>query len=84
MLAVLRRLGERFSDLSERYIPDPYVIAIALTFVAVAAALATGAGSRQTMTAWTNGVWSLLPFMAAISALLMTGDAIAKSRPTSG
>ena len=79
MLAVLRRLGERCSDLSEQYIPDPYVIAIVLTFVAVAAALATGAGPQRTMTAWTNGVWSLLPFMAAISILLMTGDAIAKS-----
>ena len=51
MLAVLRRLGERCSDLSEQYIPDPYVIAIVLTFVAVAAALGTGAGPRQTMTA---------------------------------
>jgi len=79
MLHVLRRLGERFSDISEEYIPDPYVIAILLTFVAVAAALTTGAGPRQTMEAWTGGVWSLLPFMAAISILLMTGDAIAKS-----
>lgn len=79
MLTFLRRLGERCSDLSEKYIPDPYVIAIILTFVAVVAALATGSGFRQTMTAWTAGVWSLLPFMAAISVLLLTGDAIAKS-----
>ncbi len=79
MLGGLRRFGEYTSDLSERYIPDPYVIAIVLTFVAVAAALATGASPRETMTAWTGGVWSLLPFMAAISILLMTGDAIAKS-----
>lgn len=34
--------------------------------MAVAATLATGAEPRQTMSAWTNGVWSLLPFMAAI------------------
>ncbi|WP_440764808.1 TIGR00366 family protein [Natronorubrum sp. DTA7] len=79
MLTFLRRLGERCSDLSEEYIPDPYVIAIVLTFVAVAAALGTGAGPQETMNAWTTGVWSLLPFMAAISILLMTGDAIAKS-----
>lgn len=79
MISVLRRLGERCSDLSEEYIPDSYVIAIVLTFVAVTAALATGTGPRQTMNAWTGGVWSLLPFMAAISILLMTGDAIAKS-----
>jgi short-chain fatty acids transporter len=72
-------MGERFSDLSERFIPDPYVIAILLTFVAVMAALATGAGPQQTMRAWNNGVWTLLPFMASIAILLMAGDAIAKS-----
>ena len=79
MLHVLRRVGERCSDLSEEYIPDPYVIAIVLTFVAAGAAVATGSGPRDALTAWTGGVWSLLPFMAAISVLLMTGDAIAKS-----
>ncbi|WP_276259148.1 TIGR00366 family protein [Haloglomus litoreum] len=79
MLSLIRSFGERCSDLSERYIPDPYVIAIVLTFVAAAAAVATGSGPRETLTAWTGGVWSLLPFMAAISVLLMAGDAIAKS-----
>lgn len=79
MISFLRRLGERFSDLSERYIPDPYVVAILLTFVAVAAALATGAGPRRTMGAWNNGFWTLLPFMASIAVLLMAGDAVAKS-----
>jgi short-chain fatty acids transporter len=79
MLSILRSLGERCSDLSEEYIPDPYVIAIVLTFVASGAALFTGATPRETLTAWTGGVWTLLPFMAAISVLLLTGDAIAKS-----
>ncbi|WP_335999392.1 TIGR00366 family protein [Halorientalis halophila] len=79
MLAILRRLGERCSDLSEEYIPDPYVIAILLTFVAAAAAIATGAGPREIMGAWNGGVWTLLPFMASIAVLLMAGDAIAKS-----
>ena len=79
MIGVLRRLGERFSDLSEEYIPDPYVIAIVLTFFAVVAAILTGAGPQQTMRAWNAGVWTLLPFMASIAILLMAGDAIAKS-----
>jgi len=79
MITALRRFGERCSDLSEKYIPDPYVIAIVLTFVAVAAALATGAGAGETMRAWNGGVWTLLPFMASIAILLMAGDAIAKS-----
>jgi short-chain fatty acids transporter len=79
MLSLLRRLGERCSDLSEEYIPDPYVIAILLTFIASGAGLATGAGPRETLGAWNRGVWTLLPFMASIAVLLMAGDAIAKS-----
>ncbi|MDS0260971.1 TIGR00366 family protein [Haloarcula sp. S1CR25-12] len=79
MLALLRRFGELCSDLSEEYIPDPYVIAILLTFIASAAALLTGAGPQETLVAWNRGVWTLLPFMASIAVLLMAGDAIAKS-----
>ncbi|WP_324757343.1 TIGR00366 family protein [Haloarcula sp. GH36] len=79
MLTLLRRFGELCSDLSEEYIPDPYVIAILLTFIASGAALLTGAGPRETLVAWNRGVWTLLPFMASIAVLLMAGDAIAKS-----
>lgn len=78
-LNACRWLGEWFSDWSQKYIPDPYVIAIILTFIAFAAALATGSGVGGALDAWTSGVWSLLPFMAALSILLMTGDAIANS-----
>jgi len=38
----LRGLGEWFSDWSLRYMPDPYVIAILLTFTTFGAALVTG------------------------------------------
>nr|WP_276277805.1 TIGR00366 family protein [Halomicroarcula sp. SYNS111] len=79
MLDLLRRFGGLCSDLSEEYIPDPYVIAILLTFIASTAALLTGAGPRETLVAWNKGVWTLLPFMASIAVLLMAGDAIAKS-----
>jgi short-chain fatty acids transporter len=79
MIGALRSFGERCSDVSEAYVPDPYVIAIILTFVAAGAAVATGSGPRTTLDAWAGGVWTLLPFMAALSILLMTGDAIAKS-----
>ncbi|WEL17612.1 hypothetical protein SVXHr_1444 [Halorhabdus sp. SVX81] len=31
------------------------------------------------MEGWVDGVWTLLPFMATLSVMLMAGDAIAKS-----
>ncbi|MBX0325973.1 TIGR00366 family protein [Halomicroarcula sp. F13] len=75
----VRRLGEWFSDWSLRYIPDPYVIGILLTLLTVASALVSGSAPKETMDAWYTGVWTLLPFMATLSVMLMAGDAIAKS-----
>lgn len=72
-------LGAWFSDWSLRYIPDPYAIAIILTFVTFAATFAVGETPTGALDAWTQGVWTLLPFMATLSVLLMAGDAIAKS-----
>jgi len=75
----IRRLGEWFSEWSLRYIPDPYTIAIILTFLTFLGAIAAGTGPRATMEGWVDGVWTLLPFMATLSVMLMAGDAIAKS-----
>jgi short-chain fatty acids transporter len=75
----LRGLGEWFSDWSLRYMPDPYVIAILLTFTTFGAALVTGTAPKGAFDAWYDGVWTLLPFMATLSVMLMAGDAIAKS-----
>lgn len=83
-----RGLGEWFSEWSLEYIPDPYTIAILLTLVTFVGAvgLEVGAGGarpvagvRTVFDAWYDGLWSLLPFMATLSVLLMTGDAVAKS-----
>ncbi|WP_136686675.1 TIGR00366 family protein [Halorhabdus amylolytica] len=75
----IRRTGEWFSEWSLRYIPDPYTIAIVLTFLTFMGAIAAGTGPQATMEGWTDGVWTLLPFMATLSVMLMAGDAIAKS-----
>lgn len=83
-----RGLGEWFSEWSLKYIPDPYTIAILLTLVTFLGALvleigadgaAPAAGVKTVFDAWYDGLWSLLPFMATLSVLLMTGDAVAKS-----
>lgn len=73
------RLGEWFSEWSLRYIPDPYAIVIILTFVTVIGVLGIGESPGDAFSAWSAGVWELLPFMATLAFLLMMGDAIAKS-----
>jgi short-chain fatty acids transporter len=75
----LATLGQWFSEWSLRYIPDPYTIAIVLTLVTFAATFSVGETPVGAMDAWFDGVWTLLPFMATLSVLLMAGDAVAKS-----
>jgi short-chain fatty acids transporter len=79
LLDSVGRVGEWFSEWSLKYIPDPYAIAIVLTFATFLAVLGIGEGPSTAMRAWADGVWSLLPFMATLAVLLMAGDAIAKS-----
>lgn len=73
-------LGERSAAVSQRIVPDPWVLVVLLTLVTVVATFASGAGPAEAMNAWNNGVWDLLTFMAQISITLIMGDAIAKSR----
>lgn len=80
-LTLAGQVGEWFSEWSLKYIPDPYTIAILLTFLTFGAALGIGESPSGTLDAWADGVWTLLPFMATLAVLLMAGDAIAKSPP---
>lgn len=75
----IQRLGEKFADLSLKYIPDPYVLVVILTVLAFVGTLGVGAGVQESLNAWYDGVWTFLEFMAQFAIILMTGDAIAKS-----
>src|SRR5882724_11380037 len=79
---MLRRLTRIFVHYAERYIPDPYIYALILTFVTVAAALAfTPSGSVQIVNAWYDGVWAILAFAMQMALILSTGVALADARP---
>lgn len=57
----MRRVGARLSEVTERWVPDAWVICMALTAGALALAiLGAGAGVEQAVLAWGNGLWSLL------------------------
>ena len=62
--------------------PDPLVIAIALTMVCFVAAVAlTPFGVAQTIDAWGEGYWSLLRFTAQMILVLALGHVVAHTRP---
>jgi short-chain fatty acids transporter len=82
---MLKSLSGFFVRLAERWMPDPLVIAIALTMVCFVAAVAlTPFGPLQTIDAWGEGYWSLLRFTAQMILILALGHVVAHTRPVHG
>jgi short-chain fatty acids transporter len=81
--AMLARVGEVFSKWAERWVPDPFVLALALTlFTLAAGALLTGS-ARAVLSGWYDGFSStpLLAFALQMCLILVTGQALASSPP---
>lgn len=73
MLAGLSRVATALTAFSQRWIPSAFAIAVILTFVTYAIALLAGASPSQTLVAWGNGFWTLLPFAMQMSLVILTG-----------
>jgi len=71
-----------FVRVAERWMPDPLVIAVALTMVCFGAAVIfTPFSAVQTVDAWGEGYWSLLRFTAQMILVLALGHVVAHTRP---
>jgi short-chain fatty acids transporter len=82
MLDALRALGAGLSRLTERWVPDAWVICMILTLLAGALAmLGAGAGLEQTALAWGSGVWKLLELAMQFTLALVAAHACAVSPP---
>ena len=77
MIRRLTRIAVRYA---ERFIPDPYLYALILTFVtAVAAFMLTPTAPTRIVEAWYNGIWDILAFAAQMALILATGVALAEA-----
>lgn len=75
MLRQLTRLCVRYA---ERYIPNPYLYAVILTFITVAAALIwTPSGLLKIVDSWYDGIWNILAFAMQMALILVTGVTLA-------
>jgi short-chain fatty acids transporter len=64
--------------LVERFLPDPYIFAVILTFVVIVAALlVTNIPFIGIVEAWYGGFWSLLTFTMQMALVLVTGTILA-------
>ena len=77
---MLTKLGERFTHLFQKYMPDAFVFAIVLTLITFISALIwTSSDAIDVIVAWYDGFWSLLEFGMQIVLIIITGFAIALS-----
>ncbi|WP_227354970.1 short-chain fatty acid transporter [Haladaptatus salinisoli] len=87
MANVIRRMAEGSSRLVERYLPDAFLFAILLTFVAYGLAFGAVEPRSDYLThaenlivdGWYGGFWGLLTFAMQMTLILMTGYALAQS-----
>ncbi len=78
----MRALTNFFVKIAQRYLPDAYLFAIILTFVAYVAALIwTDKGPIDLIMMWGGGLWGLLAFSMQMALILVTGHALASSKP---
>jgi short-chain fatty acids transporter len=76
------RTATRLTAWSMRWIPDPLVIAVGLSLLTFALALATTpATPGDLLHAWGDGFWGLNEFAMQMCLVIVTGSILAASRP---
>ena len=79
---MLHAMSRFFVTLVQKYLPDAYLFAIILTFISFIGALAlTGKGFMAIIAMWGNGLWGILAFAMQMILILVTGHALASSKP---
>ena len=75
---VVAQSGKKLSDWSERNMPNPYLFAVILTFIAYFMGwILTENGPMDMLKHWYNGFWKYLTFAMQMVLILVTGHALA-------
>ncbi len=79
---LLRNLGVALSRITERWVPDSWVVCMILTAVALVLAVGgAGAGVEEAILAWGDGVWVLLTLAMQFTIAMVAAHACVSSRP---
>jgi short-chain fatty acids transporter len=78
----LQATAQFFTNLMDKYLPDPLVIAILLTvFTMGLAILFQGSSPLEVVDYWGEGFWGLLEFTMQMTMVLLAGYILAKTPP---
>ena len=70
---MIRKLGNRLTKWSFKYIPDPSIFAVILTFMAFVLGMVIMKQTPLQMTQhWYKGFWSLLTFSMQMALMVIT------------
>jgi short-chain fatty acids transporter len=79
---MLNRLSQFFVAIVQRYLPEAYLFAIILTFLSFGLAWAlTGKSALQLIVMWGDGLYGIIGFAMQMILILVTGHALASSKP---
>ena len=82
MINQFRRFGANLSTVTERWVPDAWVICMLLTAVAIILCIfGAGATVEETILAWGEGVWMLLGLAMQFTIALVAAHACVSSPP---
>lgn len=77
---VLDRTAGFFTNLMDKYLPDPLVIAIMITgLVLILAVFIQGSSPQEAISYWGDGFWDLLAFTMQMTVVLLAGYILAKT-----
>ena len=78
----MEALGRYMCAKAERWMPDPFIFAILLSFLTFGLAWSlTPHDAVQIFGFWEAGLWNLLKFSMQMCLVLVTGYALASSKP---
>ncbi len=82
MFATVGRVGAALTRITERFVPDAWVVCMLLTATAlVLAVVGAGAGVEEAVLAWGDGVWGLLALAMQFTIAMVAAHACVSSRP---
>lgn len=74
----MQKVADAALNLTQRFMPAPYLFALILTFISALLALTITKSSLAHITdAWYHGLWDILTFTAQMALMLMGGHALA-------